>query len=175
MECGIVTTFGKLFVSEVLMPCVRLLWGTREAVRDLRARVETLTKQCLEWEWKYEASRKELGEVKVFATAGLVPYMIYHPSGMPFFFALVMLCMIHRSTLVDLAIVFGSQLLPITSSFKKYVTQRLRLSNKVRQSASRETRLVLGHLVQFVERIHRRIRNWQWKPINISRSFGTTH
>ena len=29
----------------------------------------------------------ELGEVKVFATAGLVPHMIYHPSGMPFFAA----------------------------------------------------------------------------------------
>jgi hypothetical protein len=175
MECGIVTTFGKLFFSEFLFPCARLLWGTRAVVRDLRARVETLTEECLEWKRKYEAARKQLGEVKFFATAGLVPYMIYHPSGTPLYVALAMLCLIHRSTLVDLAALLGSQPLSMASDLNKYVRQGLRLSGSLWQSARSQMRLVSHHLMQFAVRIHRRVRKWQWKPINVFRSLGATH
>ena len=174
MACGIVT-FVKPLISEVLMPWVRSVWANAKTIRELSARLEALTEQCLEWKRKYEESRKELGEVKLFATVGLVPYMIDHPSGMPFYSALAMLGMIHRSTLVDLAVVLGSQLFPIITSFKKYVSQGLRLRTRLSQSTSRQIRPLLGHLSQFTKRIHRTIRDWQWKPIKVSPSFGPTH
>ena len=175
MECGIVA-FGKLFLSEIVVPWVKSVWGNREAVRELRARVETMTEQCLEWKRKFLASElanRALRKDLAAAISGLALYMIYDPHGVPFWIGLVIIGFVLRDTLVDLAVVLGSQLLPMTSSFKKYVSQGLRLSETLYQSASRDIRLVLGHLVQLVERIHRRIRDWKWKAAPVSGSFST--
>lgn len=136
--------------------------------------METLTGQCLEWKRKFHASElanRALRKDRALLTGALLVYMAYHPAGTPFFAGVLVLGMVHRNTLVNLAAVLGSQLLPMTSSLKNYVSQVLRRGTRLWQSTSRQIRSALGHLVQFVERIHRRIH--EWKSVSVSKGFNT--
>jgi hypothetical protein len=160
MECAI-ATFIKV-ISYILVPCVRIFADNSETERRLRACAEILQKQCLEWKQKYDASesekqavRKELAAVKTLMTGALLFYMIYHPGGTPFFAGLVIIGVVHRSTLFHLA-----------DSVNQYA-----------DSAARQIPPAMRHLVQLIERLIKQIRSGmregRWKSVLTSRSFNT--
>jgi hypothetical protein len=108
------------------------------------------------WKQKYDASesekqavRKELAAVKTLMTGALLFYMVYHPIEAPFFAGLVILGMVHRSTLLHLA-----------DSVNQYA-----------DNAARQIPPAMRHLV---ERIRTGMREWKWKSVPVSRSFNTT-
>lgn len=156
------------FLSQIVLPCLELFRDIREMIR--RTRAEVWKKECLEWKEKFRTAElkiQTLQEKLATANAAIAVLVVT-----------VILCMIFPQMrlligLVGLGVVFGSQLLPMTSSLEQYVSQGLRLSTRLWQSASRQIRPVLGHLVQFVERIRCRVRDWKWKSVPVSRSFNT--
>lgn len=168
MECFLKTALDLL--AHIAAPCIKAFREGSEKVRGLEARAKIAEKECLKWkklclaaEFKNQTQGEKLGT----AYAAIAILVIT-----------VILCMIFPQMrlligLVGLGIVFGSQLLPMTSDLEQYVSQGLRLCARIRQSASRQIRPVLGHLVQFVERIRRRVRDWKWKSVLDSRNFNT--
>jgi hypothetical protein len=169
MKCAILAALVEV-VPQFVSSCVKALFENSATARRLRACAESWQKQCSEWKEKFRIAELEIQTLRgklATAYAGIAVLIIT-----------VILCMIFPQMRlligsVGLAVVFGSQVLPMTSSLKKYVSQGLHLSTRLWQSASREISLVLGHLVQVVERIHRRIRDWRWKSVPVSRNFNT--
>jgi hypothetical protein len=153
--------------SQIVVSCIAAFRDTSDKVHALSAS----QKECLEWREKYCAAEfRNQAQGKKLATAY---------AAIAVFVVTVILCMIFPQMrlligLVGLGVVFGSQLLPMTSNLEQYVSQGLRLSTRLWQSASRQIRPVLGHLAQFVERIRRRVRDLKWKSVPVSRSFNTT-
>jgi hypothetical protein len=151
--------------SQIVVSCIAAFRETSDKVRALSAS----QKECLEWREKYCAAEfRNQAQGKKLATAYAAIAVVT-----------VILCMIFPQMrlligLVGLGVVFGSQLLPMTSNLEQYVSQGLRLSTRLWQSASRQIRPVLGHPVQFVERIRRRVRDLKWKSVPVSSSFNTT-
>ena len=76
---------------------------------------------------------------------------------------------------VGLALVCGIYLRALLTTLRRYVSQVLLLTARFWRSASRQIRPVFGHLVQFVKRTCRSIRNWKWKAAPVSGSFSTSH
>ena len=145
-------------LAEIAAPCVKAFREGSEMVRGLRASAQAWQKECLEWKQKYDASesekrglRKELGRVKTLMTGALLFYMIYHPGGAPFFAALVILPVVHRSVLFHLA----------------------DSANEYAGNAARQIPPAMRHLV---ERIRQGIRSWnlKWNSISLARIFRTT-
>jgi hypothetical protein len=152
MKCAILAALVEV-VPQFVSSCINKLFDNRVTAHRLRACAESWQKQCSEWNEKFRIAELEIQTLRgklATAYAGIAVLII-----------------------TVIAVVFGSQVLPMTSSLKKYVSQGLHLSTRLWQSASREISLVLGHLVQVVERIHRRIRDWRWKSVPVSRSFNT--
>jgi hypothetical protein len=156
-------------LAEIAAPCVKAFREGSEKVRDLECRAETAEKKCSELEQKNRASESEIQSLrqqvateragKHFVGVVLVLVMFfYHIS--PFLVGLV-LGILNGSLLLRLSTRVGQW----AGNFIRQVPPGLdRLFDQIRQA--------MPHLV---EQIRSRIRNWKCKPINVSRSFGTTH
>jgi hypothetical protein len=168
MECFLKTVLDVL--AHIAAPCIKAFREGGEKVRGLEARAKIAEKECLEWKERcLAAESRNQTQGKKLATAYTVIAVLI---------LTVMLCMIFPQMrlligLVGLGVVFGSQLLPMTSNLEQYFSQGLPLSTTLWQSASLQIRPVLSHLVRFAERIRSRIRDWKWESVPASRSFNT--
>lgn len=168
MKCSILAALAEI-VPQFASSFVKALLENSAAARRLRAYAESWQKECSEWKEKFRIAELEIQTLQGKLTTANAAIAVLIVT--------VILCMIFPQTRffigpVGLAVVCGSQLLPRANRLVEYVSEGLRLGTKLGQSAIRETSLVLGHLVQFPERILRRIRDWKWKSVPVSRSFN---
>jgi hypothetical protein len=108
--------------SQIVVSCIAAFRETSDKVRALSAS----QKECLEWREKYCAAEfRNQAQGKKLATAYAAIAVVT-----------VILCMIFPQMrlligLVGLGVVFGSQLLPMTSNLVQYFSQGLRLSTRL--------------------------------------------
>jgi hypothetical protein len=142
----------------------------RDELERLRNANTASEKKCIEREEKYRAAEvKSQAQCEKLATA---------QAAIAVSVVTVILLMIFPQTrfligAVGLSFALGGLLLPEANRLGRYVGEGLRLSASLCQFTSREISSVLGHIVQFVERIYRRIRDWRSKSVPVSRSFNT--
>lgn len=167
MECVLKILY---LLAEIAAPCVKAFREGSKKVRDLEARVETAERKWSELEEKDRVSQSEIRSLRQeLATERAGKHLVA--------LAMVFLMFFYRVSplLVGLmlGVLYSRLLLCLSGNLEQYVSQGLRLSASLWQSASREIRSVLGHLVRVVERIHRRIHDWKWKSVRASQSFKT--
>jgi hypothetical protein len=157
-------------LAEIAAPCVKAFREGSEKARNLEARVEIAERKWSELEQKDRVSQSEIRSLreelateragKHLAAAVLVFLMFFYRVS-PLLVGLT------------LGVLYSSLLLRLSGNLEEYVSQGLRLSARAWQSASREMSLVLGHLMDLVERIRRRTREWKLKSVPASQSYKT--
>jgi hypothetical protein len=170
MKCLIASVLEML--SHIAAPCIMAFREGSEKMRALRSRAETAEKECLDWKEKYHAAEfriQKLGEKLATAYAAIGILVI-----------IVILCMIFPQTrvpigLVGLSIVFGSQLLPMANKLGPYATNFFQHASRVSEYANDNIRQILPALDRLIKQSRNRMREWRWRSVPISRSFGTSH
>jgi hypothetical protein len=170
MGCFLKTILDVL--AHIAAPCIKAFREGGEKIRGLEVRATIAEKECQEWKERCLATESRL-QAEQEKSARLWAVIVVLFATVFFFVVFPSKTVIVGA--VGLSFALGGLLLPEANRVAQYASQGLRLSAALWQSASRQIRPVLGHLVQFAEQIRRSVRDWKWKAVPVSGSLSPTH